>query len=235
VDGVEVEPELWAYGKPKELLVYLLINAKGSSRDRMARALWPNAAPSQLKNSFHVTLHHLRKALGHSEWIVVEEDRYRLARDVAYEFDADVFDKAAEQARQHPHSRVEERVKQLSAIVALYRGDLLEGEVGGQWIEEHVSRYRRLYLNVALQLGSALESSGQADAAIDVYRGIIARDQLQEEPHRRLLACWARSGDRMRAVKHYERLATTLRETLDAEPERETVQLYQRILADAAV
>jgi DNA-binding SARP family transcriptional activator len=181
-----------------------------------------------------VTLHHLRKALGHPEWIVVEEERYRFSRDLAYEFDAQDFEQAAGRALSRPEQDADKRIQQLTAVVGSYRGDLLDGEAQADWIEEHLSRYRRLYLDVALALGSLLESHGRLDDATRVYQTIIARDALQEEPHRRLLAVWARSGDRLRAVKHYERLAATLRETLDAEPESETVQLYKSILANKA-
>ena len=40
---------------------------------------------------------------------------------------------------------------------------------------------------------------------------------------------------RPRALKHYERLAATLRATLDADPERDTLNLYRRILTNDAV
>ncbi|HET9441347.1 MAG TPA: BTAD domain-containing putative transcriptional regulator [Longimicrobiales bacterium] len=235
IDGAPVSAELWSYGKPKELLTYLLCYPQGSSRDRIARALWPDATPSQLKNSFHVTMHHLRKALGHPEWIVVDEERYRFARDLSYEFDADVFERVARSALSAGNQSRPRDTSQLQQAVALYRGDLLDGEVAGDWIEEHLGRLHRLYLDAALALGSAWEEAGQTAAAIEIYQQLIARDNLQEEPHRRLLACWARTGERPRALKHYERLVATLQATLDAEPERETISLYKRILADQDV
>ena len=221
--------ELWAYGKPKELLVYLALHPAGRPRDQIARDLWPSATPSQLKNSFHVTLHHLRKALGHPEWIVVEEQRYRLARALEYETDFGGFERRAREALR------DQRKAGLQEALELYRGDLLEGEVPGDWVEEHLTGLRRLYLELALTLGAALEQNGQFETAIRLYQQLIARDDLQEEPHRRLIAHWARSGERPRALKHFERLAATLRTTLDAEPELETLNLYRRILTNDAV
>ncbi|HSM05597.1 MAG TPA: hypothetical protein VK858_13345, partial [Longimicrobiales bacterium] len=68
VDGAPVEDAAWPYAKPRELLVYLLLHPGGRSRDQVGDALWPEATDARAKNSFHVTLHHLRKALGHPEW-----------------------------------------------------------------------------------------------------------------------------------------------------------------------
>jgi DNA-binding SARP family transcriptional activator len=90
---------------------------------------------------------------------------------------------------------------------------------------------RSLQTELALLLGSALEAADREPEAIALYEQLITRDELQEEPHRRLLACWARAGDRPRALRHYQRLTEVLRTVLDAEPEHETVALYERIRA----
>ena len=229
VDGKVVAPDLWVYDKPKQLLAYLLLHPHGNTRDHIARALWPAATPSQLKNSFHVTLHHLRKALGHADWVIADEQHYRLAPDLDYESDIERFEESARRALALGDASA------LQQALELYRGDLLHGEVVGDWVEEHSSRLQRLHLQLTLALAAALEQNGHAANAAELYQQLIARDDLQEEPHRRLLAYWARTGERPRALKHYERLVATLRATLDAEPERETVELYRRILASDPV
>jgi DNA-binding SARP family transcriptional activator len=58
---------------------------------------------------------------------------------------------------------------------------------------------------------------------------------LNEEAHRRLMSAWARGGDRVRALQHYQRLVTLLRDELDAEPEPETVAVHEALrLANTA-
>ncbi len=231
IDGQLLAADAWSYAKPKELLLYLLLHQNGSPRDQIARALWPDATPAQLKNSFHVTLHHLRKVLGHSGWIVVEGERYRLAPRVSRAFDVQLFEEAARAALRTV--RAQPDTAKLHAFVSLYRGELLQGEAAGDWLEEYASRLRRLYVEAALALGTALEAEEKHEDAASVYEAIIARDELQEEAHRRLLAHWARVGDRPRALRHYNRLTALLRDVLDAEPEPETIDLYERILAGA--
>jgi DNA-binding SARP family transcriptional activator len=63
----------------------------------------------------------------------------------------------------------------------------------------------------------------------------VRREDLHEEAHRRLMLCLARTGERGRAVKHYERLVVLLREELDAEPEAETIALVERLRQAAEV
>jgi predicted ATPase/DNA-binding SARP family transcriptional activator len=226
-----VQERAWPYSKPRELLVYLLLHPAGRTRDQIAGAIWPTATPAQLRNSFHVTVHHLRKALGGNHWVLLKDDRYMLDPTAAVHFDATAFETAVRAALAADEETGAEQL--LRNAMKMYRGDLLEGEVAGPWHEEHRANLRRLHVDAALRLGQILESHGDMSAAIDIYRDIVQRDDLHEEAHRLLMAAWARSGDRVRAIRHYERLVVLLQQVLDAEPEPETTELFDRIRAAA--
>ncbi len=224
VDGTPVEDGRWPYAKPRELLVYLLLHPGGRTRDQIGDALWPDATGSRVKNSFHVTLHHLRKALGHPEWIGIEGERYRIDPSVARRFDADTFEARARAALET------DEPGDLREALGLYRGDLLEGDVVGRWIEEHREHLRRRSVELALALGRRLEEADPGAAAVH-YRDLAGREELDEEVHRRLMLSLARAGDRVGAIRHFERLTTLLDRTLDAEPESETREVVERIRA----
>ncbi|HSM06072.1 MAG TPA: BTAD domain-containing putative transcriptional regulator, partial [Longimicrobiales bacterium] len=206
---------------------YLLLHPGGRSRDQVGDALWPEATDARAKNSFHVTLHHLRKALGHPEWIGIEGERYRVEPRVTVRFDAQEFEARgrAALAADDPDG--------LAAALALYRGGLLEGDSVGRWVEEHRERLQRLHADLALALGRHLERDDPAKAA-EHYRALAAREELDEEVHRRLMSALARSGDRVAALRHYERLTALLDRALEAEPEAETRDLYDLIRSGAA-
>jgi predicted ATPase/DNA-binding SARP family transcriptional activator len=223
--GEPLGPQSWAYAKPKELLLLLMVHPAGRTREQVGQALWPGASAAQVKNSFHVTLHHLRKTLGGPEWVVLDGDRYRLAPSVSWTLDADRFDREARGALKDPGADA----ARLRAVLALYRGDLLEGEVAGAWVEEERDRLRRVMVDLGLALGAALEREGAHVGAAEVYHAIAAREELNEEAQRRLMLVWARAGDRVRALRHYERLVATLRDALDADPEPETVRVYESL------
>lgn len=63
LDGDLLGDEAWPYARPRELLVYFLFHPHGRSREQIGEAFWPGSTGAQVKNSFHVTLHHLRKVL----------------------------------------------------------------------------------------------------------------------------------------------------------------------------
>jgi predicted ATPase/DNA-binding SARP family transcriptional activator len=225
--GERLGPEAWAYAKPKELLLLLMIHPAGRTREQVGQALWPGASNAQVKNSFHVTLHHLRKTLGGPEWVVVEGDRYRIAPSLRWTLDANRFQDEARAAVKAGDADA----ARLRAVLALYRGDLLEGEVVGNWVEEERDRLRRFMVDVGLALGAALEREDAHGEAAELYQAIAGREELNEEAQRRLMLAWARAGDRPRALRHYEKLVATLRDVLDAEPEPETVRVYESLKA----
>jgi DNA-binding SARP family transcriptional activator len=225
-----VDPDRWVYAKPRELLAYLLLHRQGGTRDQIGEALWPEAPRSKLKNSFHVTLHHLRKALGHPEWVVTEADRYRLDPALRYTFDVDEFERRARAALRPPAQPDAggDPTAPLRATLALYRGELLEGEPAARWIDDHRDRLRRLQVELTLALGAVLEAERSSEAA-DLYQRLASREELDEEVHRRLMSAWHRAGNRVAALRHYERVVGLLRSELDAEPEPATVALYESI------
>ncbi|HSG48608.1 MAG TPA: BTAD domain-containing putative transcriptional regulator [Longimicrobiales bacterium] len=226
-------PDAWNYARPRDLLVLLLLHPPGLTREQVGEALWPEATPSQLKNSFHVTVHHLRKTLDRPEWIVREGDRYRMAPEVRVEFDVRRFQEGMAEVLGPGGDPLPEAAGELGRLLDLYRGDLLDGDTSGRRLEEAADDLRRLYVRALLARGRILEAAGAHAEAAALYQALTAREALDEEAHRRLMAAWARSGDRPRALQHYQRLAEMLRDELDAEPEAETRALYQEILAGA--
>jgi predicted ATPase/DNA-binding SARP family transcriptional activator len=232
VRGVAVPDESWPYGKPRELLLYLALYPNGRSRDQITRDLWPASTPRQSKNSFHVTLHHLRKVLGESAWIITQTERYRIDPTLRVTLDADAFEAAARAALRDRSSRDPDRLR---PILALHRGELFEDQPAAAWQEEHRDRIRRLHVDIELLLANTLDQAGQHADAADIYHSITLREELNEEAHRGLMMSWARNGSRARAVRHYERVVEILRDAIDAEPEPETTELWERLRAAAVV
>jgi DNA-binding SARP family transcriptional activator len=223
VDGTPIES--WPYAKPREMLAYLVLRPQGRTRSEIGAALWPDAAPAQVRNSFHVTMHHVRKTLGHADWVILDGERYRIAPKVHVVFDVTRFQ---EQARAAMAISGAAAIAPLREALNLYRGHFLADEPFGSWRDEVQDGLRRTYCDAGLRLGGLLAAAEDVAEAADVYEKVVACEPLHEAAHRGLLLTLTRAGRRAHALRHYERLTALLLE-LELEPEEETLELYERI------
>jgi predicted ATPase/DNA-binding SARP family transcriptional activator len=230
VDGRAVDASAWGSARPRELLVYLLMYPDGRTKEQVGLAFWPDASTAQLRNNFHVTLHRLRKALGGSDWVSLEHDRYRIDPEL-FELDAELFDQETTAARRALKRKVEGAAAQLAAALARYRGDFLDGESFGDWHLEHRDALQRLYVDASMELGAYQTRAEEPAEAAETYRRVLARDELHEEALRALMRALGEAGERSQALRAYQRFAEKLAKELEAEPEEETVELMEELQA----
>jgi len=213
--------------RARELLVFLLAHPPGPTKEEVGVAFWPDATTEQVKNSFHVTLHRLRKLLGGSESVVADGARYGIA--ISHVADSQRFESEMTAALR------KNDLAALEAAVALYHGDFLQGEDAGEWCLPIRSRLRQLHLRGLYTLGQAHESRGRYTDAAETYSRILIREPLHEPAARQLMICRARLGDRSESLLIYRQLEQRLRDDLQAAPEPETATLYRRLRANEAV
>jgi predicted ATPase/DNA-binding SARP family transcriptional activator len=230
-DGRSPTHAAWKYARPRELFAYLLSHVDGRTREQIRAAMWPDASAAQAKNNFHVTLHHLRRALGRADIVVFENDRYAINRSIGVEVDAEVFERDLSAARQalraSPSSSDAARL--LRAALDLYRGDFLADDGAGDWHLERRDHLHRSWIEGLIALGSHLSAVGAHADAVDVYRRLVRADELDETAHRHLISALAAAGHRGEALRHYERLVALLEREVGSPPSRETVLLRERI------
>jgi predicted ATPase/DNA-binding SARP family transcriptional activator len=231
VEGQPLDADAWRYAKPRELMLYLLCHREGRTREQIGLDLWPDASGAQVRNNFHVAMHRVRKVLEHAEWLVLEQDRYRFDPALDVELDARVFDTEATAALRELRAG-KDASRRLADALALYRGDFLEGEMVGDWHVQYCDQLRRLYVDGQLALGAAHLAAERYAEAAEMYERIVHIEDLNEEAYRRLMVCRARLGDRTQALRLYQKLTILLRDELDAEPESETTELFQRLQSE---
>jgi DNA-binding SARP family transcriptional activator len=228
--GEPLEPGDWGSAKPRELLLFLLCQPDGVTREQVGLALWPESSSERVSNSFHVTLHRLRKALGEATWITKTNDRYGLAPEVRCVFDAALFEREAEEALADLRAG-KDALERLRAALTWYRGPFLEDEVVGDWHLETRDRLARVHQEAAFALGEALSAAGRHAEAADAYRRVLAEDDLHEPAYRQLMLSLARAGDRSQALRLYQRLETLLEKELQTSPEPATIAVREEIKA----
>jgi DNA-binding SARP family transcriptional activator len=227
--GKPLEAEGPSSGRARELLLLLLAHPEGMSREEAGLELWPDATTEQVKNSFHVTLHRLRKLLGTPDSILNEDGRYHVSRELGPDVVSREFEKRTTAALRGND------VEALEAALSLYAGDYLGGEPVSEWADPIRTRLRLLYVRGRFALGQALEAKGLLACAADSYAEIIARDGFHEAAYRRLMVSRARLGFRSEALHLYRELEDKLRSELDSTPEGETRALFRRLQANEAV
>jgi predicted ATPase/DNA-binding SARP family transcriptional activator len=227
-DGEPLPDTAWSYAKPRELLLFLLCHPGGCTREQVGLAMWPDASAAQLRNNFHVTLHHLRRVLGGPDWVRLEQGRYRLAPERDVDFDATAFESAATAALQLVRRRAP-ATEQLRAALALYGGEFLDGESMGDWHLELRDRLQRLHADALLALGDALVRDDALVDAEPVLERLVRAEPLNEAAHRALIVCRARMGDQAGALVQYQRLSRILSTELGAKPAAESAALYYRL------
>ena len=229
VNGRPVDASAWGSARPRELLVYLLAHAEGRTKEQVGLAFWPDASTAQLRNNFHVTLHRLRKALGGTNWVTLAGERYTIDRALVEEFDASMFESEIVATRRALKRQQPEAAELLEKALGRYRGDFLDGEPAADWHVELRERLQRLYVDSLMELGATYERDARCAEAVDAYRRVLTRDELHEEALRALMRSLAELGERSQALRVYRRFADRLRDELQAEPERETQRLHDRL------
>lgn len=218
-----LRPSDWTYGVPRQLLFYLLLRGP-RTREQIGLDFWPEATTEQLRGRLRTAIYHLRRALGGTEWARYRAGRYDFARDRSYWFDVEAFEKALDRA-ERPDEEPVSAARHLRRAVALYRGDLLEGEEPGPWAAELRDHLRRRYRRALRTLADLELEAGTVDAAVSLCRQAVACDPLDEEAHRSLARALGLQGDRAGALRQLDELTAILARELGAEPSSETREL----------
>jgi len=233
-DGAEPGEALPA-GKVRELLLFLLLNER-ATKDQIGLALWPDASAAQVRNIFHVTLHHLRRQLGPERWIVSEQGAYRLERspspEVTLEVDVDLLLATAAQLRKALRRREEvtpAALDQARQVLEQCNADLAPGFAGGEWLVSAQDRVRAAWVDGADALAQLYQLAGRTAEVMAICELLVAREPLRESAHRLLMEAMASRGEVARALAHYEALVALLHREVGARPAQETRTLAERL------
>ncbi|MEP6494380.1 MAG: BTAD domain-containing putative transcriptional regulator [bacterium] len=229
VDNEPIDAAAWGSARSRELLVYLLLHPEGRSKEQVGLAFWPEASTAQVRNNVHVTLHRLRKALRNPDWIFAVNDRYRVDPSIVLEFDVTTFERDVVAARKALARNEDGAVAALERTLSLYRSDLLDGEPVCDWHIPFRDRLQRQFVDALMALGARHTSEGRHAKAADVYRRVLARDDLHEEAALALMRAHTRLGERAQALRYYRRFAERMQRELETEPGGELAHLYEEL------
>jgi DNA-binding SARP family transcriptional activator len=222
---VDDGPALRLSLKTRALLTYLALPAgRAYSRQALTGLLWPDADEAHARQSLRQALFGLRRRLGRARDVLVETETVAL-RASGVKVDAANLERLA----------ARDTLAALVEAARLYGGDLLGGRGVGEaafdeWLLVERERLRGIAIKALSKLLARQSQADTVEPAVQTAVRLLGLDPLQERAHRTLMRLYDRSGRRAAALRQYQVCVELLRRELRVEPERETRELYERIV-----
>lgn len=213
LDGVTVEATRWPTRRAADLVKILaLASSHQLHREQLIDALWPELGPSAGAANLRKAMHFARRALGDEDAIRVDGGLVRLCSSGGLDVDVDRFEAAASQALAAGGP------EEARAVIEKFPDDLLPEDTYASWSEAPRARLRRRRIEL-LRVAERWEE-------------LLESDPLDEEAHRALMRVYSEAGRRQEAIRQFERLRRALSDELGVSPHRDTIALYDEILAE---
>lgn len=223
------------------ILKYLLARrAYPISRDYLMSWLWPESDSKRARWSLNSAIYALRKllagclpTLSASETILFEGGEYWLSPHIPLSTDTDEFDSRYERGRRlEKAGRALEAVAEYEKAAELYRGDYLIEDLYEEWTVIERERLLDVYADLSRRLAIYYMKTGQPWESVRTCYQVLAKDRCDEDTHRLLMECFARLGQRSRALRQYELCEQVLKHEHNMAPSPETQALYIKITKD---
>ncbi|MEV4224422.1 AfsR/SARP family transcriptional regulator [Nonomuraea sp. NPDC049725] len=195
---------------------------------RIADQIWGENPPKSAAKSVHVAIHHLRRALSHSDRIVSTATGYMVVVRPG-ELDADRFECLVERGMRAEEA--DRAAASLAEAAALWRGPALAGLESLPSLSAEAMRLEELRL-------AAIESRIDADLALARHAGLVAelkalvrRHPLRERLWGQLMIALYRSGRPAESLNAFTEARRVMLHELGMEPGAQLARLETAILA----
>ncbi len=223
----------------QELLVYLLLyRDHPHPRERLADLMWGESVSLEARKGLRQVLWKLQSVLRLAtrpttpSLLSVDADYVRMNSDADVWLDVAVMEDAWSRSRSITGSAFDAPTAAVvKRAVGVYRGELLEGWYQ-DWCLFERERLQSMYLDLLHKLMGHAEAHGDFEAGLGYGTAILRIDHARERTHRRMMRLRYLAGDRIGALRQFERCVAALRQELDVEPARRTLELWEQIRTD---
>ena len=235
IDGEPYSLTGKAQQRPAELLKLLITSGgRNISQERLIEDLWPDASSETATQTFHTTLHRLRKLLKHSKAITLKDGQLTLDTHYVW-IDVWAFERLLGQletalATIHADPVTISRLSQQA--LELYKGPFLGQERERPWSLIFQERLNQRLSRLFLRLGQFWEQHQADEQAISCYQQALQIDPLSEVFYQGLMQTYTRQGRMGEALSTYEHCRNVLAKRLHISPSEKTVAIYKKILGN---
>ena len=224
----------WRMARAMELCFYLLECKQPMRKEQIIAALW-GAADDRTSQTFHSTIHYLRKTLGGDLAIASRTGTYMLNLAPIYGkrgvwYDVTAFEEQYMLGKQALAEKADERAKAaFEAAMKLYRGDYVQSFYS-DWCTLRRDELRHLYLDIRQQLAQLAWRNEKVEESAAHWQQMLAIDACLEKAHYGLMRYYIRQGQRSLALRQYQRCAEILQQEWGTVPGTAIQNLYRRLL-----
>lgn len=214
--------------RSRALLFYMVCTHAAQPRERLLALLCGEMDEVSARHTFKTLLAEVRARLRSIdpsiEWISGDGDLLTLNPLAPLWLDTEVFETTATSS-----------LRNLVQAVKLYRGPFLDSFFlrdspdFDAWMRSTRDHFHQLYLSALRRMAALQEAEGQLAQAIACAQMLVLADPLSEEAHTSLMRLYWQQGDRVEALRQYEKLCTLLAQELTIKPMASTVALYEQI------
>lgn len=224
--------------KVDALLIYLACTRREHPRESLGEMLWDDLSQERTMGNLRTALSDMQKHLG--AYLNVTRYSVGILPDAPVWVDLVTLNRAldnADHVLQLNESLNAPAAEALSEALTLAKGDFLRGfsikaARGFEgWYVLEAERVRGRIIEAYGRLAEYALHKRLYKQGIDYASRTLAFDPLWEPAHRMVMTMLAYSGQRSQAIAQYETCTRLLQEELDLEPEEETTNVYERILA----
>ena len=231
--------DYWQSANAKSLFKLFMTRLKEPIlKELIVEYLWPECNPKASGNNLKVAIHSLKKILNR---FLQQEDSfssilfkygcYQLNPEIEIHTDIEQFEHHwIAGKRFEKEGNLTDAIKEYMIAEALYKGDYLEDELYDDRTLIRRETLKDIYLIIMGKLADYTLDKGEYEESIIYCQKIITKDNCREDAYRRLMRCYSRLGSKNRAMRWYEIVCRAIQSGLDTTPDRETVDLYQRLL-----
>ncbi len=213
--------ESWDGALPRALFFYL-IDRGMVTRAEIFETFWPNLSTREATNVFHVTKRKISEVLG-TELTVYGSSFYHISPQIQLSYDVSLFNQLMQDSDSGDRSG-----DMLRQALALYRGDYLMS-LKTNWVLNRRETLQQAACDALVTLGKICETSGRQEEALGRYLHAMHLKPEREDATLAAMRLYRDMGMSQEALRAYNRLVKTLRDTLNVTPSPQVQQLAAQI------
>ena len=244
LDGFQVSSrgnkiERWESIKARSLFQYLMTRPRKSvAKEVLMEALWPDCDPKVASNNLKAAMHGLRQTFGNLldmeqnfPYIIYTQGTYQVNPEILIWLDVEQFEQHWETGRRFQlEGKEAEAMREFKLAEEMYKGDYLADDPYEDWTLLRREALQDMYLHVLSKLAESYLNNADYEGSIIYSLKVLDKDTCREDAYQRIMRCYNRLGLRNRAIRWYEICKKAIEAELDTTPDKETCNLYQKLL-----